>query len=120
MSDPRRHDIFEDENGTRVAVRQVFPPNALGISFVEYKNLVDSNLRFLPQSEFLEQFRWVENFDSTDTFSENALLQGGVASSADVETESKEVQESTASPPVVSSDDGAGDQSSNVRPSRLE
>lgn len=117
MSAPRRHDIFEDENGTRVAVRQVFPPNALGISFVEYKNLVDSNLRFLPQSEFLEQFKWVENFDSADTFSEAALLKVDVASSADAETESKEAQESAASPPAVSPDNGAGD---NVRPSRLE
>jgi hypothetical protein len=67
MSNPQRHDIFEDENGTRVAVRQVFPPNAIGIAYVEYKNLTDSNLRFLPQADFLEKFKWVKNFGSTDT-----------------------------------------------------
>ena len=68
MSDPQRHDIFEDENGIRVAVRQIFPPNAMGVAYVEYKNLSDSNLRFLPQADFLEKFKWVENFSSTDTF----------------------------------------------------
>ena len=68
MSDPQRHDIFEDENGARVAVRQVFPPNAMGVAYIEYKNLSDSNLRFLPQADFLEKFKWVENFSSTDTF----------------------------------------------------
>lgn len=52
MNNPQRHDIFEDENGTRVAVRQLFPPNALGVTYVEYKNLTDSNLRFLPQADF--------------------------------------------------------------------
>ena len=61
MSDPQRHDIFEDENGTRVAVRQIFPPNAMGIAYIEYKNLSDSNLRFLPHAEFLEKFKWVDN-----------------------------------------------------------
>jgi hypothetical protein len=68
MSNPQRHDIFEDENGARVAVRQVFPPNAMGISYIEYKNLSDSNLRFLPHAEFLEKFKWVDNFGTTDTF----------------------------------------------------
>ena len=67
MNNPQRHDIFEDENGARVAVNQVFPPNAMGVTYVEYKNLTDSNLRFSPQEEFLEKFKWVDNFGSTDT-----------------------------------------------------
>ncbi len=67
MNTPQRHDIFEDENGARVAVNQVFPPNAMGITYVEYKNLTDSNLRFSTQIEFLERFKWVDNFGSTDT-----------------------------------------------------
>jgi hypothetical protein len=68
MTDPKRNDIFEDVNGVRVAVKQLYPPNALGVSFVEYKNLSDSNLRFLPLDQFHENFRWVDNFGSTDTF----------------------------------------------------
>jgi hypothetical protein len=68
MTDPKRNDIFEDANGMKVAVKQLYPPNALGVSFVEYKNLSDSNLRFLPKEQFLEGFRWVDNFGSTDTF----------------------------------------------------
>ena len=96
MSDPQRHDIFEDENGARVAVRQVFPPNALGISYVEYKNLVDSNLRFLPIAEFMEKFKWVKNFDSADTFTmTNSLGEGNDLSDSD--PESKDEQEGDAS-----------------------
>lgn len=72
MSNPQRHDIFEDESGTRVAVRQVFPPNAMGITYIEYKNLLDSNLRFLPQADFLEKFKWVDNFGSTDTIAKTS------------------------------------------------
>jgi hypothetical protein len=68
MTDPRRNDIFEDANGVRVAVKQLHAPNALGVSFVEYKNLSDSNLRFLTKEQFLESFTWVDNFGSTDTF----------------------------------------------------
>lgn len=68
MTDPKRNDIFQDANGVKVAVKQLYPPNALGVSFVEYKNLSDSNLRFLPKEQFLESFRWVDNFGSTDTF----------------------------------------------------
>ena len=68
MTDPKRNDIFQDANGVKVAVKQLYPPNALGVSFVEYKNLSDSNLRFLPKEQFLENFRWVDNFGSTDTF----------------------------------------------------
>ena len=80
MNDPQRHDIFEDENGTRVAVRQVFPPNAMGITYIEYKNLSDSNLRFLPHAEFLEKFKWVDNFGATDTFVKTGANAPAVAS----------------------------------------
>jgi len=79
MSDPQRHDIFEDENGTRVAVRQIFPPNAMGIAYIEYKNLSDSNLRFLPHAEFLEKFKWVDNFGATDTFAKTNVHAAVVA-----------------------------------------
>ena len=68
MTDPRRNDVFEDANGLRVAVKQLYAPNALGVSFVEYKNLSDSNLRFLTKEHFLETFHWVDNFGTTDTF----------------------------------------------------
>jgi len=68
MTDPRRNDIFEDANGVKVAVKQLYAPNALGVSFVEYKHLSDSNLRFLPKEQFLESFKWVDNFGSTDIF----------------------------------------------------
>jgi hypothetical protein len=68
MADPRRNDVFEDANGLRVAVKELYAPNALGVSFVEYKNLSDSNLRFLTKEQFLEIFHWVDNFGSTDTF----------------------------------------------------
>ena len=68
MTDPRRNDIFEDASGVRVAVKQLYAPNALGVSFVEYKNLSDSNLRFLTKEQFLASFTWVDNFGSTDTF----------------------------------------------------
>jgi len=68
MADPTRNDIFQDVNGTKVAVKQLYPPNALGVTLVEYKNLSDSNLRFMPKEQFLECFHWVDNFGSTDTF----------------------------------------------------
>ena len=68
MTDPIRNDVFEDANGLRVAVKQLYAPNALGVSFVEYKNLSDSNLRFLTKEQFLEIFHWVDNFGTTDTF----------------------------------------------------
>ena len=68
MTDPIRNDVFEDANGVRVAVKQTYPPNALGVILVEYKNLSDSNLRFMPKEQFLESFHWVDNFGSTDTF----------------------------------------------------
>ena len=68
MTDPIRNDVFEDANGVRVAVKQTYPPNALGVILVEYKNLSDSNLRFMPKEQFLECFHQVYNFGSTDTF----------------------------------------------------
>ena len=68
MTDPIRNDVFEDANGVRVAVKQTYPPNALGVILVEYKNLSDSNLRFMPKEQFLECFHWVDNFGSTDTY----------------------------------------------------
>ena len=68
MTDPIRNDIFEDANGVRVAIKQTYPPNALGVILVEYKNLSDSNLRFMPKEQFLECFHWVDNFGTTDTF----------------------------------------------------
>ena len=68
MTDPIRNDIFEDANGVRVAVKQTYPPNALGVTLVEYKNLSDSNLRFMTKEQFLECFHWVDNFGTTDTF----------------------------------------------------
>jgi hypothetical protein len=68
MADPTRNDIFQDVNGTKVAVKQLYPPNALGVTLVEYKNLSDSNLRFMPKEQFLECFHWVDNFGTTDTF----------------------------------------------------
>ena len=92
MNNPQRHDIFEDENGARVAVRQVFPPNALGVTYVEYKNLIDSNLRFLPQANFLEQYKWVDNFDSIDTYAKVMTQNHAEATknSAEVQKESPE------------------------------
>ena len=68
MTDPIRNDVFEDANGVRVAIKQTYPPNALGVILVEYKNLSDSNLRFMPKEQFLECFHWVDNFGTTDTF----------------------------------------------------
>lgn len=73
MNDPTRNDIFEDVNGVQIAVKQLYPPNALGICLVEYKNLSDSNLRFMPKEQFLECFHWVDNFGTTDTFVKIAL-----------------------------------------------
>lgn len=73
MTDPIRNDIFEDANGVQIAVKQTYPPNALGVSLVEYKNLSDSNLRFMPKEQFLECFHWVDNFGSTDTFVKVAI-----------------------------------------------
>jgi hypothetical protein len=75
MNDPIRNDVFEDASGVQVAVKQMYPPNALGVSFVEYKNLGDSNLRFMPKEQFLETFNWVDNFGTTDIFVKAALEQ---------------------------------------------
>lgn len=84
MADPRRNDIFEDASGVKVAVKQLYPPNALGVSFVEYKNLSDSNLRFLPKEQFLQSFRWVDNFGSIDTFM-RAVLEPGAKALEEIE-----------------------------------
>ena len=75
MTDPIRNDIFEDANGVQVAVKQLYEPNALGVCLVEYKNLSDSNLRFMPKEQFLESFHWIDNFSSTDTFVKAVLKQ---------------------------------------------
>ena len=69
MNDPQRNDIFADANGVRVAIKQLFPPNALGISFVEFKALNGFNLEYLPKNQFLEKYVLVSTFDSVDTFS---------------------------------------------------
>lgn len=69
MNDPQRNDIFADANGVRVAIKQLFPPNALGISFVEFKVLNGFNLEYLPKNQFLEKYVLVSTFDSVDTFS---------------------------------------------------
>lgn len=121
MTTPQRHDIFEDDTGTRVAVRQVFPPNALGIAYVEYKNLDDSNLQFLPQAEFTERFKWVENFSTTDTFAQKMAHQISDAPSTESAGASAESSESDATP--IASDEGQGSASEEVRsakPSRSE
>jgi hypothetical protein len=68
MKDPYRNDVFEDENGQKVAVRRLYTPNELGVSYVEYKNYQDSTLRFMPKEQFMEVFHWVDNFGTTDTF----------------------------------------------------
>jgi hypothetical protein len=68
MNDPQRNDIFADANGARVAIKQLFPPNALGISFVEFKALNGFNLEYLSKNQFLEKYALVSTFDSVDTF----------------------------------------------------
>jgi hypothetical protein len=122
MSDPKRHDIFEDENGTRVAVRQIFPPNALGISFVEYKNLTDSNLRFSPQAEFLEKFKWVENFGSTDTHAVEEAQKAAAALIIEAEAQ-KTSSESEGESAVKAGEESDVEKAEEVRtakPSRTE
>jgi hypothetical protein len=109
MSEPQRHDIFEDENGTRVAVRQVFPPNALGISYVEYKNLADSNLRFLPLAEFMNGFKWVDNFGSTDLFTKRMSRQSSEALPNPPEVQAKSDLEGAESPAEVQIETGEND-----------
>jgi hypothetical protein len=119
MSDPQRHDIFEDENGVRVAVRQVFPPNALGISYVEYKNLVDSNLRYLPLAEFMNGFKWADNFGSTDLFTKTMSGQVSETLTNAPETEAKGDSEYE-SPAEVQGEAGASDEDTvpSAKPTR--
>lgn len=68
IKDPYRNDVFEDEHGRRVAVKRLYTPNELGVSYVEYKNYDDSALRFMSKEQFMEVFHWVDNFGTTDTF----------------------------------------------------
>jgi len=119
MNNPQRHDIFEDENGARVAVRQVFPPNALGVTYVEYKNLIDSNLRFLPQADFLEQYKWVDNFDSIDTHTK-AIAQNHVEATknpAETQKASPEGGEGPVSENVDESKGQKAEETSTAKPS---
>ena len=121
MSDPQRHDIFEDENGIRVAVRQIFPPNAMGVAYIEYKNLSDSNLRFLPHAEFLEKFKWVDNFGATDTFAKINAHAAVVAPAHAEEAQEKAADEAKTAP--GDSDKPADGQTSEdqaAKPSRTE
>ena len=101
MNDPTRNDIFEDANGVQIAVKQLYPPNALGVSLVEYKNLSDSNLRFMPKEQFLESFHWVDNFGTTDTFVKIALQKAGQSA------EEEEAPESEGAPEAESAVDEA-------------
>lgn len=122
MSDPQRHDIFEDENGAKVAVRQVFPPNALGISYVEYKNLEDSNLRFLPLAEFMSGFKWVDNFGSTDLFTKTMSHQSSETLPNTPETQAKGDSEGAESPEEVPGEVGAndGEEVRGAKPTRAQ
>jgi len=114
MNNPQRHDIFEDENGTRVAVRQVFPPNALGVTYVEYKNLIDSNLRFLPQADFLEQYKWVDNFDSIDTHTKVSAQNPAEATKNPAEAQ-KESPEGSEGPVSEIADESIGQKAEETR-----
>lgn len=101
MNDPTRNDIFEDANGVQIAVKQLYPPNALGVCLVEYKNLSDSNLRFMPKEQFLECFHWVDNFGTTDTFVKIALQK------EEQKSAEEEVPESEGAPSAESAVDEA-------------
>ena len=120
MADPRRNDVFEDANGLRVAVKQLYAPNALGVSFVEYKNLSDSNLRFLTKEQFLEIFHWVDNFGSTDTFVKVVLEKEAksleAAQSAEATEEPNPSAEKTEAD--VAADEPADDGIRNAVPTR--
>lgn len=101
MTDPKRNDIFEDANGVQIAVKQLYPPNALGVSLVEYKNLSDSNLHFMPKEQFLDCFHWVDNFGTTDTFVKIVLQK------AEQKAPEEEVPESEADTSAESAGDEA-------------
>jgi len=119
MSDPTRNDIYEDANGVRVAVKQLYAPNALGVSFVEYKNLSDSNLRFLTKEQFLESFRWVDNFGSTDTFVKVVLEKE--AKSLEAEKTAEVAKEPDSSDEKIEADDAdkpTDDGTRNAAPTR--
>jgi len=119
MTDPKRNDVFEDANGVKVAVKQLYAPNALGVCFVEYKNLSDSNLRFLTKEQFLESFHWVDNFGSTDTFVKVVLEKEAksleAAEAAEVTKESDSSAEKTE---ADATDQPADDGIRNAAPTR--
>jgi hypothetical protein len=119
MTDPRRNDIFEDANGVRVAVKQLYAPNALGVSFVEYKNLSDSNLRFLTKEQFLASFTWVDNFGSTDTFVKVILEKEAKSLEAADTAEATEEHDSSAEKVEAdAADNPADDGIRNAAPTR--
>lgn len=119
MTDPRRNDIFEDANGVRVAVKQLYAPNALGVSFVEYKNLSDSNLRFLTKEQFLESFHWVDNFGSTDTFVKVVLEKEAKSlEAAEAAEVTKESDSSAEKAEADATDQPADDGIRNAAPTR--
>ena len=123
MSDPQRHDIFEDSDGARVAVRQVFPPNALGITYVEFRSLADSNLRFWPLSDFMEKFNWVDNFGSTDMFTRAMTQQASDNSSNASESEILKDDPDRDNSAAVASNEIEGDDSkeaSGTEPTRAQ
>jgi hypothetical protein len=121
MSAPKRHDIYEDENGTRVAVCKIFLQNALGVSYVEFKNLSDSNLRFLPQAEFLENFKWVDNFDSTDTNAKLlAEVGGGDLPNSDQDQKEAANSGESSSGSSVETEKGQAEEMRAAKPSKTE
>jgi hypothetical protein len=93
MNDPQRNDIFADANGVRVAIKQLFPPNALGISFVEFKALNGFNLEYLPKNQFLEKYVLVSTFDSVDTFSRPSdILESKVVKTSEDSQDAKGIE----------------------------
>ena len=115
--------VYEDSDGARVAVRQVFPPNALGISYVEFRSLADSNLRFLPLSDFLEKFNWVDNFGSTDMFTRAMTQQASDNSSNASESEILKDDPDRDNSAAVASNEIEGDDSkeaSGTEPTRAQ
>ena len=117
MSDPQRHDIFEDESGKRVAVMQLMDPNALGIIYVEYKNLSDSKLRFLTKEQFLERFKLVDNFGSTDTHAQMLAKEHAIVQAEERRLE-KEAAEAKAAALEQNASSGADGRKADSKPGR--
>ena len=117
MSDPKRHDIFEDESGKRVAVMQLMDPNALGIIYVEYKNLSDSKLRFLNKEQFLERFKLVDNFGSTDTHAQMLAKELAIVQAEEQRLE-KEAAEAKAAALEQNASSGADGRKADSKPGR--